>query len=440
MTMAQAAPARAGDPPPVFRRLVGQDEAVATLSAAARAAALIVAADQAGADDPEAASSAPRGENPSTAAMTHAWLFTGPPGSGRSVAARAFAAALQCASGGCGTCADCHQALAGTHSDVRYVVPAGLSISVKEMRELVWRAAGAPVAGRWQIVLIEDADRLTEQASNALLKAVEEPSPRTVFLLCTPSLHPDDISVTIRSRCRTVVLRTPPASAVAEMLVSEGHDPDTAAWAAAAAQGHIGRARWLARDEGARQRRTAVLAVPRQLTSIGACFDLARVLVDAAEAEAKATMAEVDAKERAELEVALGAGGTGRGAAAAARSGAAALRELEERQKTRQKRALRDALDRALVDLAGFYRDVLLRRVGAPVPPVHADVAAEVAAFAEKWTPESILRRLEAVLECRTAIDANVKPQIAVEAMMVALWRPEAAQGAVRELSRLAGR
>jgi DNA polymerase-3 subunit delta' len=393
--------------PPVFDRLVGQDDAVATLSAAASAAALTV-----------------RGLPAPAGVMTHAWLFTGPPGSGRSVAARAFAAALQCAEGGCGTCSDCHHTLAGTHTDVRFVVPAGLSISVREMRELVWRAAGAPVAGRWQVVLIEDADRLTEQASNALLKAVEEPSARTVFLLCAPSIHPDDISVTIRSRCRTVVLRTPAAGAIAAMLAGEGHDPDSAAWAAAAAQGHIGRARWLARDAKARQRRAAVLAVPRGLTNVGACFDLAKTLVDAAEAEAKATMSEVDAREKAELEVALGAGGSGKGATAVARSGAAALKDLEEKQKTRQKRALRDALDRALVDLAGFYRDVLLRRVGAVVAPVHRDMAEDVASAAATFTPESTLRRLEAVLECRAAIDANVKPQIAVEAMMVALWRP----------------
>jgi DNA polymerase-3 subunit delta' len=397
------------DVPPVFRRLVGQDEAVATLRAAADAAAMTV-----------------RGQEAPSGVMTHAWLFTGPPGSGRSVAARAFAAALQCADGGCGACQACHQTLAGTHADVRFVVPAGLSISVKEMRDLVWRAAGAPVGGRWQVVLIEDADRLTEQASNALLKAIEEPSPRTVFLLCAPSTHPDDISVTIRSRCRTVVLRTPGAGAIATMLEAEGQDRDIAAWAAAAAQGHIGRARWLARDTSARDRRSAVLSVPRRLTGIGACFDLAKALVDAAEAEAKTTMSEVDAKEKAELEVALGAGGTGKGATAAARSGVAALKELEERQRTRQKRALRDSLDRALVDLAGFYRDVLLRRVGAPVAPVHADVAADVAAAADAFGPESALRRLEAVLECRAAIDANVKPQIAVEAMMVALWRPEA--------------
>ena len=144
--------------------------------------------------------------------MTHAWIFTGPPGSGRSVAARAFAAALQCVHGtGCGECPGCHTTLGGTHADVRLVVPEGLSIGVGEMRALVLRAASTPSGGRWQVVVIEDADRLTEAAGNALLKAIEEPPPRTVFLLCAPSTHPDDISVTIRSRCRVVPLRQPPA-------------------------------------------------------------------------------------------------------------------------------------------------------------------------------------------------------------------------------------
>ncbi|MDT7671606.1 MAG: polymerase subunit delta, partial [Pseudonocardiales bacterium] len=132
-------------------------------------------------------------------AMTHAWLFTGPPGSGRSVAARAFAAALQCPTGGCGQCQSCHTVLAGTHPDVREVVPEGLSISVSEMRALVQIAARRPSSGGWQIVVIADADRLTEGAANALLKAVEEPTARTVFLLCAPSDHPDDVPVTIRS-------------------------------------------------------------------------------------------------------------------------------------------------------------------------------------------------------------------------------------------------
>jgi DNA polymerase III subunit delta' len=391
----------------VFANLVGQDEAVATLTAAVGAAARTVA----GLSDP-------------TSAMTHAWLFTGPPGSGRSVAARAFAAALQCAQGGCGSCSQCHTTLAGTHADVRFVVPEGLSISVAEMRALVLRAAGTPTGGRWQVVLIEDADRLTEAAHNALLKAVEEPSPRTVFLLCTPSTHPDDVAVTIRSRCRVVSLRTPSADSIAAMLVRrDGVDGRTAAWAAAASQGHVGRARRLAADPDARSRREAVLAVPRRLTGIGACFDAASALIEAAEAEAAGSIAALDTRERGELEVALGLGGTGRGAAGAARGSAGALKDLDRRQRSRATRMQRDALDRALVDLAGFYRDVLAIRLGAAVPAVHADTATDAVRAARAWTPESVLRRLEAVLACREAIELNVKPRIAVEAMTVALWR-----------------
>jgi DNA polymerase III subunit delta' len=394
--------------PPVFGALVGQDDAVETLTAAVAAAAATVAGQPVA--DPTA--------------MTHAWLFTGPPGSGRSVAARAFAAALQCPRGGCGECAECHTTLGGTHADVRFVVPEGLSIGVGEMRSLVLRAASAPTQGRWQVLMVEDADRLTEAAGNALLKAVEEPPPRTVFLLCTPSTHPDDISVTIRSRCRVVPLRQPHADAVAAVLrARDGTDADTASWAAAAAQGHVGRARRLARDPQARARRDAVLAVPRRLTGVGAAFDAANALIEAAEAEADASVSEVDSREKAALEIALGAGGTGRGAAGAFRGAAGQLRELERRQKSRATRAQRDALDRALVDLAGFYRDVLVRALGAPVAPVHADAADVTSAAAERWTPESALRRLEAVLACRTALEANVKPRIAVEAMMLALWR-----------------
>ncbi|WP_370872139.1 DNA polymerase III subunit delta' [Spirilliplanes yamanashiensis] len=365
------------------------------------------------------------GDSANSGAMTHAWIFTGPPGSGRSVAARAFAAALQCATGtGCGHCHGCHTTLTGTHADVRLVVPEGLSIGVGEMRALVLRAGSAPSGGRWQIVIIEDADRLTEAAGNALLKAVEEPPPRTVFLLCTPSTHPDDISVTIRSRCRVVPLRQPAADAVATVLVRrDGVAPDVAAWAAAAAQGHVGRAKRLATDAQARARREAVLAVPRRLTGVGAAFDAASAFIEAAEAEAADANTESDATERADLERALGAGGTGRGAAGAIRGAAGQLKDLERRQKSRATRAQRDALDRALVDLAGFYRDVLTKGVGAPVAPVHNDVLPMAEAAAQKWTPEATLRRLEAVLACRTAIDANVKPRIAVEAMMLTLWR-----------------
>ena len=180
----------------VFDRLVGQDDVEQALRAAALAAR-----------DPSSTGSA----------MTHAWLFTGPPGSGRSVAAVCLAAALECTDPGlpgCGHCAACHTVLSGTHGDVRRVVPEGLSIGVGEMRAIVRTASRSPTTGRWQVVLVEDADRLTEQAANALLKAVEEPPPRTVFLLCAPSIDPEDISMTLRSRCRHVALRTPTTAAV----------------------------------------------------------------------------------------------------------------------------------------------------------------------------------------------------------------------------------
>lgn len=389
----------------VFADLVGQDDPVATLRRAAVAAGRIVA-----------------GEPVAAGEMTHAWLFTGPPGSGRSVAARAFAAALQCPDAGCGACQACHTSLRGSHADVRIVEPEGLTIGVDDVRGLVAAAATAPFGGRWSVVVISDADRLTEAASNALLKAVEEPTPRTVFLLCAPSVHPEDVSVTIRSRSRVVALRTPSAEAVAGVLVArDGVDPATARWAAGAAQGHVGRARRLARDPDAQARRRAVLSVPRSLTGVAACFDAADTLVTAAEQETEDVTAGLAVTETAELRRALGAGGTGKGAAAATRGTAGQLKDLERRQKSRATRAQRDALDRALVDLAAFYRDVLATRLGARVPLVHADVADLTEAAAARWTAESALRRIEAVLACRDAIVANVKPRIAIEAMMLAL-------------------
>ncbi len=394
----------------VWEQLIGQDAAVATLRTAAHAAADI--AD---------------GRPVAPGAMTHPWLFTGPPGSGRSVAARAFTAALQCERAddlGCGECSACHTVATRTHPDVHSVVPEGLSIGVTEMRAVVARSARRPSLGRWQVVVVEDADRLTEQASNALLKAVEEPPARTVFLLCAPSLHPDDVSLTVRSRCRLVPLRTPPAEAVARVLEQDGLDAATAAWAAAAGQGHIGRSRRLAADADARGRRAAVLAVPASLTSLQACLEAAEHLVGAAETEAAVLSAELDAGETESLQVALGAGGTGKGVAASVRGSAGLLKELERRQKSRATRAQRDALDRALVDLAAFYRDVLLRQSGAAIAPAHPDLADDVATVASRVTPAGALHRLDAVLACREALELNVKPRIAVEAMTAMLRIP----------------
>jgi DNA polymerase-3 subunit delta' len=218
-----------------------------------------------------------------------------------------------------------------------------------------------------------------------------------------------------------VVLRIPPADAVAQVLQRDGIDEATAIWAAQAGQGHIGRARRLARDGQARERRAAVLAIPATLTSLNACFEAADHLVKAAEAEAKALTDDLDVTEADELKVALGGGGTGKGAAGAARGSAGALKDLEKRQKSRATRLQRDALDRALVDLASFYRDVLLAQAGSGAPAAHPDFARDVSTLAQALDPPGALNRLDRVLACRDAIEQNVKPKIAVEAMTAAL-------------------
>ena len=210
----------------VFSRLVGQDAVEAELVGAAIAAR---------------GDSAHKADMPTEGTMTHAWLITGPPGSGRSIAALCFAAALQCTSDGvpgCGECRACTTTMAGTHADVRRIIPEGLSIGVEEMRNIVQIASRRPGTGRWQVVIIEDADRLGERAGNALLKVVEEPPPSTVFLLCAPSVDPEDISITLRSRCRHVALVTPPLDAIAQVLIDTDGLPE-----ADAAVGGVGQRR-----------------------------------------------------------------------------------------------------------------------------------------------------------------------------------------------------
>jgi DNA polymerase-3 subunit delta' len=354
--------------------------------------------------------------------MTHAWLFTGPPGSGRSVAARAFAAALLCETGGCGVCPSCRQVRAGTHADLLLVRPDGLSYGVRQTRDLVLRAAGAPSGGRWLVVLFEDADRCTEAAANALLKAIEEPAPRTVWLLCAPSA--EDLVPTIRSRCRVVTLRVPTSSAVAAVLAErDGIDPERALAAARAAQGHVGRARRLATDPSAAARRAAVLRVPVSATSVGPALAAAAELVATAEEEAKSVTEQLDEPEREALRRAFGEGSTGKGVAKAMRGMAGAMKDLEDRQKSRATRVKRDTLDGALLELAAFYRDVLMMQCGAHVEIANADRLTDLRRLASQSAPEATLRRIQAVMRCRERLTLNVAPLLAVEEMTLSLAR-----------------
>ncbi|MFD4916907.1 DNA polymerase III subunit delta' [Streptomyces virginiae] len=399
---------------PVWDDLVGQERIQAQLAAAARDADAQVTAAMAGTAPPAASK------------MTHAWLFTGPPGSGRTTAARAFAAALQCVSPdralggepGCGFCDGCHTTMVGTHADVSTVVAVGSQILVADMRDTVRKSYTSPATGRWQIILVEDAERLNEKSANAVLKAVEEPAPRTVWLLCSPSV--EDVLPTIRSRCRLLSLGTPSVAAVADLLVRrDGVEPTAALAAARVTQGHVDRARRLATDEGARERRATVLKLPLRVDDIGACLKAAQELVDAAAEDAKQVADEVDTKETEELRAALGAG-AGAGSRMP-RGTAGVMKELEDRQKRRRTRTQRDTLEVALTDLTGFYRDVLALQLGSSVAIANEEIRHDLDRIARASGPERTLRRIEAIIACRDSLDRNVAPLLAVEAMTMAL-------------------
>jgi len=384
---------------PVFNALIGQDEVVVALERAVAAAKNIdVNGDAHG-------------------AMTHAWLFTGPPGSGRSNAAIAFATALVCVEGGCAECNSCRTSLRGSNPDVELIRTEGLSIKVDEVRELVSRSAWAPSNGRHRVVVIEDADRLTETAANALLNAIEEPGSYTVWLLCAPSLG--DLLPTIRSRCRHLQLRTPPTSAITKMLVEvDGIDELMANHAARASQGHVGRARRIATDEQARRFRHQVLQLPLRLTDVGSCLSAAAELIAASQEESAREIAPKDEAELVALQDAWGAGATGRGLASGASK---AIKELEKDQKSRSTALNRAFLDRSLLDLASFYRDVLLLQTGADVPLVNEDMEDEVSQLAESTSSEATIMRLDAIMAARRALNFSVAPLLALESMLLSI-------------------
>ena len=385
----------------VFDDLVGQDEVVVALTTAARDAHM---------------------EPPGTA-MTHAWLVTGPAGSGRSTAARAFAAALVCPDQGCGFCQECVAVQHGSHVDVEHIVPEGVTYRIDETRDLVRRSTIAPSRNRWHVFVLEDADRLSDESANALLKSIEEPPPGTVWILCAPST--EDVLATVRSRCRHLALATPTTAEVAATLASRyGVDPAMAAFAARAAQGHIGRARALATDEQTRMRRHDVLRIPTSLTDLGACFLLAGDLVATVTDDVSAICDPMDAREHEQLLAAYGAGAEGRGIGTAERRAKGMVKELADSQKRRRRRVQRDQLDRAIVDLTAFYRDVLVVQIGAGAQLVNDEMRPQIQQLAASGSPEQTLRRIGALDRTKGLLESNVTPLLAFESLLVALKDP----------------
>ena len=381
----------------VFDDLVGQEHIIDILKGA-------VAASRTGEESQE---------------MTHAWVFTGPPGSGRSSAAIAFAQALICPNNGCGTCSDCNSAKTHGHPDVEIIRTEGLSIKVEEVRELLTRVAWAPSMGGWRVVVMEDADRLTESAANALLKAIEEPGTRTVWLLCAPTLH--DVLPTIRSRCRHLQLRTPSLEAVTNVLINRDHiAPGMADFAARVSQGHIGRAKYLATNETVRSNRKTIMQLPLQLGSLAAAFQAAQILVDLATTEANASSEERDEKEIEKLQEAYGKGATGRGMAT---GGAKAVKELEKEQKSRSTRMVRDSIDGALLDIATFYRDVMMVQSGNSESMINSDMREQIESYAANSPSHSTTNKINAIMAARENLARNAAPLVTCEALMCQLAR-----------------
>jgi len=378
----------------VFSSLIDQSEVVAILKEAVQSA---------------------RNKEDLTQGMTNTWLFTGPPGSGRSNAAIAFAAALVCKDSGCSKCNDCMSTIIGTHADVELIKTEGLSIKIDEIRELITRASWAPSVASYRVVVMEDADRLTESAANALLKVIEEPGLRTIWLLCAPTLT--DVLPTIRSRCRHLSLRTPSTKAVANLLIErESIDPKTAEFAARAAGGHIGRARRLATDENAKQNRTRILKLPLMIKDVASAYKAAQFLVDAAKADALKDSEKKDEDEISKLKEAWGATGS-----KMVSGGAKVVKELEKEQKSRSTRMVRDYLDRALLDLATLYRDVLLLQSNSTDSLINQDLIEQIKLMATSTNPAKTLGKIEAILKTRRNLAQNAAPLLLIEALMCEL-------------------
>jgi len=352
------------------------------------------------------------------AGLQHAWLITGPPGSGRSNAAAAFAAALLCEAGGCGDCKSCRMVGMGSHPDVTVLATEKVIISIEEIRSLVAASYFGGSISKYQIMIIEDADRMAERSSNVLLKTLEEPPAGTIWILCAPSEA--DMLPTIRSRVRRVALKQPSSQTVADLLVArDGISPSLALQVAAEAQGHIGMALRLATSTDARARRKETLVAAMQIDSIPKAMFTAERWLELARKDADALTAEKDTEERTGLLATLGIpeGGTVPPALRAD------IKALEEGQKRRATRSLRDGIDRILVDLMSLYRDVLIVELGAEAELVNADLRSQIVELAATSTASEVITKLEALAEARVRISSNVRDLMVLESLAVALRR-----------------
>jgi len=382
----------------IFENIVGQSQVIETLKSAAIAA---------------------QENSELSQKMTHSWLFTGPPGSGRSTVAKAFAASLLCSNGGCGKCVDCQSAMDGSHLDIDILKTEVSSIKVDEIRDLISRTSTSPSISNWRVVIIQDAQRLTEAAANALLKVIEEPSTRTIWLMTASTTL--DLLATLRSRCRQIHLKTPDKESIIELLVKRDKiDSQIAEFAARVSQGHIGRAKFLAENPISRSRRNDVIDLFLTVNDTASAFSAASKIIDIAQEEAEDATRTTNEIDLINLQVALQ--GLGKSLIS---GGVKVIKELERDQKAKTKRAIEESLDRFLLDILSIYRDSLLIQLSRSAELVNTEYFARYPEKFVRFKPESIIIKIENVLSAREKLAQNANNLLSMENLTNTLIQPK---------------
>lgn len=354
--------------------------------------------------------------------ITQSWLICGPPGSGRSNMARAFAAALESPDHGMSAepTRVTQQVLAGTHPDVTVLTTNKVTIGIDQVREIITTSEQMPATAPWRIIIIEDVDRMLERTTNVLLKEIEEPAEHCIWLLCAPSAQ--DVLPTIRSRTRIVNLAVPSTRAVAGFLTSTTNvEPKVAQRAARLAEGHIGIAKLYATDERVMSDRDELVVGVLNLARASDAVLLAGNLIDNAKAQAEADANRITAGQEAEFRRINGLAPSDR----IPPKLRGAFNQIAKKDDVKRlvTRRTRDVLDRALNSIASIYRDVAVLQNNAEdsVGLINLENRSSITELSVRLNRAGAVTRLDEVAHARKRLAGNGNPLLVFESLFCAL-------------------
>lgn len=354
--------------------------------------------------------------------ITQSWLICGPPGSGRSNMARAFAAALESPDHGMSAepTRVTQQVLAGTHPDVTVLTTNKVTIGIDQVREIITTSEQMPATAPWRIIIIEDVDRMLERTTNVLLKEIEEPAEHCIWLLCAPSAQ--DVLPTIRSRTRIVNLAVPSTQAVAGFLTSTANvEPKVAQRAARLAEGHIGIAKLYATDERVMSDRDELVVGVLNLARASDAVLLAGNLIDNAKAQAEADANRITAGQEAEFRRINGLAPSDR----IPPKLRGAFNQIAKKDDVKRlvTRRTRDVLDRALNSIASIYRDVAVLQNNAEdsVGLINLENRSSITELSVRLNRAGAVTRLDEVAHARKRLAGNGNPLLVFESLFCAL-------------------